>query len=465
FLLQILLYYRGFYSISADESGRTLLAYQYLNGIETQREPWLPFHKLINALALKIYPDLFWAPRITGTIFALLSATVFIYYSHRLFQNKSITLLASVIAVLFPPYVVIRAVPLAEVMYIFFIISALIFVLKWLQLEKKKNIIIASFLFGFSSSVRYEGWLFSLCLLVYLIFIYRKISPSLFFINFLILAGFPIYWILFHYIQTGDPFYFIASTSGGYRLHHKTFLMLLKYNLVTQFIYQNILYLNFGAAASIIFLSFTNEKIRVFTLFLFSAFILMAFLSFAGIGMPSHAFWRIPLVWSILLIPFSAHFLIKLSEYLAEQFKKEKKIYLRGFVTIMIMYFGFQIGRLTGNSMFTADERNTGRFINEKLMKEKPFKVLIDSSGWEYLNIYVASNFPDIFIPNTGPDSSNPEKPLIDHKEELKLSLLNKLGIKYLVFETERYKKFFDQYTNLKAVKSFGIWRIYSLLN
>jgi len=465
FFLQILLYYKGFYSISADESGRTLLAYQWLEGIDQPGEPWLPFHKIINAVALNIHPDLFWTPRITGTIFGLLSSAAFIYYSYRLFHNRGITLLAALIGVFFPPFVIIRAVPLAEVMFVFFIITGSSCFLKWLQEEKRLYLIIASFLFALSASIRYEGWLFSFSFLVYIILIYRKIRLVDFIINFLILAGFPLYWVILNYIQTGDPFTFIASTSGGYTLHHDTFIMLLRYNLVTQFIYQNILYLNFCGIISLIILSFINDNIRVLVLFLISAFLILVLLSFAKIGMPSHAFWRIPLVWNILLIPFSAHFLIKLSEFFADHFKKEKKIFVFLFASVMIIYFIFQIGRLSSKSMFTADERNAGKFINSKVIKEKGFKVLIDSSGWEYLNVYISSNYPEIFIPNTGPDSSFPEKPIVNPKENLKIPLLKKLGIKYLVFETGSYKKYFDQCTQIKPVKNFGKWKVYSLLN
>jgi hypothetical protein len=115
--------------------------------------------------------------------------------------------------------------------------------------------------------------------------------------------------------------------------------------------------------------------------------------------------------------------------------------------------------------MFTADERNAGKFINKKAVKGEVFKVLIDSSGWEYVNIYVSSNYPDIFIPNSGPDPSFPEKPVINPREKLKISSLKKLGIKYLVFKMDNYKIFLDKCMQVILVKNFGKWKIYSLLN
>lgn len=462
-ILQILLYLKGFYSVSADESGRTLLAFHWLNGTEPPGEPWLPFHKVITALALKIYPNLFLAPRISGAIFSLLSIAVFVYYSHEVFRNRQITLLASLIGLLFPPFVIIRAVPLAESIYIFFIVAGSLFFLKYLKSEKNLYLTSASCMFAFSSSVRYEGWLFTLCLLFYMLLKHKRISREIIVINSLLLAAFPLYWIIANYIDYGNLFYFVYSTSEGYKLHHDTFMMLLKYNLVTQFLYQNIIYLNAGAVISVIFMILIKKEIRVFILFLFSVFLLLACLSFAEIGMPSHAFWRIPLSWSILLIPFSIHFIIKFSEFLSDYFKKKKKFFIIGISAVIIIYFLFQVNRLSSRSMFTADEKNTGEYIAENCAGEKADKILIDSSGWEYLNIIVASNQPYLFIPNAGDNPALPGKPLVSPVSKLNAEVLKEMKIKCLVFERDDYKNYLDKNDHVRLEKKFGIWKIYSV--
>jgi len=93
-LIQILLYSLGYYSFSGDESDRTLLAYSWLIGNMPKGEPWLPFHTIINGIFLKYFLNLFWVPRIVGSVFGLLSVSAIIWLSHILIKDRLVTIIS-----------------------------------------------------------------------------------------------------------------------------------------------------------------------------------------------------------------------------------------------------------------------------------------------------------------------------------------------------------------------------------
>jgi len=463
-VIQVLLYLKGFYSISADESGRTLFAYYWLKGVEPLGEPWLPFHKIIIAAALKIDFNLFWTPRIVVSFFAVLSTIFIIWYSNELFKNRRVIILAALLTIFFPPLVIIRTVPLAEIMFILLIVSGSIFFIKWLHSGKNIYLFFTALFFALSSSARYEGWIFSFCFFIYILYNRKKISWKIITLLLIILSAFPIYWISFNAIELGNPLGFISSTSGGYSLHHNTLIDLAKYNLIAQFIVQNIIYLNFLGLISLFFLSFIDKKIRNWILIPLLAFVIMAFLSLVKIGLPSHAFWRIPLIWSVLLIPFTAHFIIKLSEFFADIYQKRKIAFAIWITSIIIVYFSFQIWRLSNSSDFTEDDLRAGRYLKEKIIESgSVFKILIDSSEWIYMNIYISSENPEAFITNSGDISSEPEEPLISPGKGLDISFIKKNDIRYLLFKRNDYKDFLDGRKELEEIKNFGDWKLYKV--
>ncbi len=467
-LIQILLYLKGYYSFSGDESGRTLLAYSWLIGRMPKGEPWLPFHTILNGIFLKYFLNLFWVPRIIGSIFGLLSISAIIWFSHILIKEKLVTIISAILAVFFPPFVILRAVPLSEVMYFFFVISGSAFLLKWIEFKGTKYIIFTVILFGFASSVRYEGWIFSGCIIIYLSVEYymnREPKISILLISAFVLLAFPVFWILKNAYDTGNPLEFIISSSERYQLHFGfSIIPMLKYNLGTQFIYQNILYLNFAGLISLAFYLLTDKKFRRWSITFFLSFIFLAILSILGLAMPSHAYWRIPLIWNILLIPFTAHFIIKFSLFLSELFNKNKKIVLTTIISVIMIYFSFQVRRIITFSYFSPDDISAGNFLKEHVIKEgSDNKILLDTSDWNYANVMVASNYPQSFIINAKKDPAFPSDQIIRVGEKINIDYLANMKIHYLLFEESHLKGFIDKNPNFVKIKKFEDWELYKL--
>lgn len=467
FIIQLILYLKGYFSFSGDESDRTLLAYSWFINDMPEGEPWLPFHTIINGLLFHLYFDLFLIPRITGTIFCMLSVGSFIWFSHLLIRERSVTIISAVIAVFFPPFLILRAVPLTEVMYFFFIITASAFLYKWISEKQHKYIFFSSIFFALSTSVRYEGWIFAGSLIIFLFlkhFSGNKLKINIVLISSAILLAFPLFWVVKNAADTGNLLAFIQSSSERYKVRYGfSLLPMLKYNLVTQFIYQNIIYLNFGGFVSLVFFLFTDKNTRNWSITPLLAFIIVAVLSFLGLAMPSHAYWRIPLIWNIFLIPFTAHFLIKFSAFISDIISRKKKFVLVSVTLLIVIYFIFQVNRIISFSYFSEDDIAAGKFLEEKINQENNPGILIDTYDWNYLNVIVASNNPGNFNINVKKDPLKKEEPILSSEKEINFALLKNEGIEYLLFESVKMKEFLNKRSGLIRVKKFGEWELYKV--
>lgn len=464
-IIQAGLYTLGYFSYSADESGRTLLAYYWLTGNMPENEPWLPFYTVAVGLLLNIFFDLFWVPRILNILFGIITSASIIFYSHKIIPDKKVTILSAVFSVFLPPLVILRAAPLTEMMYSFFIISGIYFLYKWITANEKKFLIYCSAAFLISSSVRYEGWVFSAALILYLLFlsfIKKEVGISDMLIALFIVSVFPLFWIYNSFIQTGDPLSFVKTSPERYLITVKDpFISLLKYNLITQFLYQNIRFLLFFGFISFGYFLIQRKDIRKISTVPFIAFGILAVLSLSQIAMPSHAYWRIPLIWNVLLIPFASHSIIKLLQLISEMWNKRfNKIAVAVFLMI-ILYFIFQLKILTNIHGFNKDDFETGRYLKEKLEVDNNIKLLIDTSDLIYLHVIVASNNPDSFLLNEGEDPLFPEPPVLNTYEGINIEDLNNKRIKYLIFKRDDYIEVLNKNPQIVFKRNFGVWKIY----
>jgi len=99
--IQAFLFSKGFYSISADERGRTLHAYKWVIGEDQTGTSRLPFYSIMVGSVLKLWPNLFLAPRLVGSIFGFLSLVSIMWLSHEIFHNKTITFFAAFLGCIF----------------------------------------------------------------------------------------------------------------------------------------------------------------------------------------------------------------------------------------------------------------------------------------------------------------------------------------------------------------------------
>ena len=467
-LLNPLLYLCGFYSISADESGRTLLAYQWLHGGYKVTPTWLPFYTIIIGYGIKIIPDLFWTPRIICSFFGVLSFVSFIWLSHQLFKDRYITLLSAIIFLFFPTRVILSAVPLSESMYYFFIFSGIALFTMWLRSVWDHTLILSAVAFAVASSIRYEGWFFSASLVVILI-VFKKLKvKEISFANILLITlvglAFPLYWFLFQTNISGNPLQFYDDASRGYKnAQGITLFSILKNNYLFRFIHHNLIYFCFPGLISLSYFFVRESLIRRWVSFILLPFIPLVLLSFFGIGIPTHNIWRVPELWNILLIPFTAYFIKNIGSFEIKYLKQLQKIKIPILLTLLLIYYSFHIYRLMGIDAFTREDLRAGRYVEKNMIVNEASKILIEVPDWSYLNVMIASNKPEMFVLNSDSNPKVKEDEIINKESKIDFEELSNKHIKYILLKSKDLKSKAMNNPFLKEKKAFKDWFVFEL--
>jgi len=463
--LHIELIMKGFYGISADESGRTLDALKWISSGTPISDVWLPFHRIVVGLGISVFNDLFITPRIISFFFGLTALTAIVWFAYELFRDHRITCLTALLAAFFPLRVVLSVVPLSEIEFIAFIAAGFASHTRWEHSRGSLSLLATGVFLGLSTSIRYEGWVF-LILTIMELFFERENRKQIFhrpiigILSLIFMNLFIAYWIYITYADTKTLFSFINATTSNYkRVADTSFIKLIWRNPATQFFYQNVLTLNFVGIISLFRLSRSQKDIRRFVLIVLPTLAVLAFLGLIGKALPTHNPWRIPAVISCLLIPFTAYWIVQQME----RFSSLR--WMRyGIPAIVLVAFAIQVVAMTRSPVFTRSEFLIGRFVHEKLIQselDSP-KVLIETSDWSYLNIVLASNKPDLFVYNTGFWPHNPTSPIINTHEPLSISDLNERKIRFLVFKSKiQYNSRSNK--SIQEIGHFGEWNTYEI--
>ena len=332
--IQVYLLDKGFYAISADESGHTLDAYKFLHG-GSLFSIWLPFTKLLYAGLFLIWDNLFWVPRIASMI----TSYFLVYFLMKLSKEP---LLAGIFAATFVGVSVFSVLPLTEI-YFFTFLTASFYLWK-----KKSNWVYLTIIL--MTMTRFEGWLFALIFLV----IQRDKNSLLFII-------FPIFWVILSYFETGSMMGFIISVSGRIKEVH------LEQTVLYNFILINV--------CTFFFLGFFEMK--KFSVIYFSSLIIWILATQITGALPSHNFWRVGLIWNILLIPLVAEFAMR----------------HRYIIPIILLLALFQLKNHTQKSFIDKQDFETAEEI-----KKLSGTFLMSPNGWGFTSLGVLSNKPDSFI-------------------------------------------------------------------
>jgi hypothetical protein len=431
-LYQVLLISKGFYSISADEAGHILEGFWWYKGATPIFSIWLPFQKILYGLLFHIYYNLFWSPRILNSVFGILTLTSLINLTQELFQNKIVTLLSGFLGSIFWGIIIFSVIPLTEIYFFFFEISSLGFFLHWNRTNDRIFLYLTIIFLCFSSTIRYEAWIFIFSIFVALVYniVNNKKVLKIKVIQILgigaLLFSFPLIWMYLSYIN-GSAANFINSIPGRYS---RAFVISeIKNNVCYHFVIINGKTLNILGFISLIFYN-GNKKIKVYAYIFISTIIMMEIILFiTKANMPTHNSWRLATIWSIMLLPFTA-------KWLHDLFMEEKG-YLKITASLIFLFIIFSFNKQTmdfsSHSFTTIDDIKVGEYIYNKINLEDPnSKILIEKNGWKYTNILVSSQVPDRFITSTEflrnimltSNSINYNKSIIENFYKYKIRLL-----------------------------------------
>lgn len=458
-----LLLLRGFYSATFDESGRTLDAYTWYRSGGSLATVWLPLYRLITAGALSVIPDLIIAPRLVSFLFGLLALGAVMKLAEVLFHDRTTTFFSGMIASLFAPRVVLTVSPLAEIMFIALVSLAMCFLVRWFTHRRSLELWLAGIFFALGSSVRYEGWIFAGLFAFGLVLMRRRSSIDRY-LSIGVAMGiisvsisFIVFWMILHYVEHGDPFWFISATTNRYVLMHGQ-RNLLWNNPLPQFIVQNATTMNILGCLALN--SYLRRHIpeRTAAFLPIVALVLISLVGLIGKGMPTHGFWRIPTLWSLLLVPFTA-------SWFTTNLKAHAKV--RGTVTVLLLILLIvlsikNIYSMTEHSALSKDDIAAGCFIRSQFSQlPEPGAVLIESDIWSYVNVMIASQHPERFILNSGFDPTEHKDPILNPDLPFNAGELQRLNVSLLVFRREDCRDYIEDTVHATLLKEFGPWAIY----
>lgn len=224
-VFQIIVIKSGLKWLSADDYCRTIISYDWLQHPKIFAGVWLGMHFWINAAFMSVIKDLTLAPIITNTTFSILTL-IYLYLIVRKIWNKNIAYLSGLLFCVFPFQVWLSTSGMPESIFFFFITASFYYYVTWYddlgksQPEKDPiiHLIIAVILLDFGNLLRYEGWFFSLAIIILTaILSYKKFRfTKAFYINTAIacISGLTaLWWIYQNYLDYKDPFYFIKETT------------------------------------------------------------------------------------------------------------------------------------------------------------------------------------------------------------------------------------------------------------
>ena len=443
--LHIILFSSGFYGISGDESGRTLDTVTWMRTGKPQSDVWLPLHRILVAAGLSLFKNYFAVPRILSFLFGLASLLGLILFARELFHRRSVTVMTALLAAVFGPHVVLSVVPLTELEFITFMVFAMMYYVRWIRSAKPSALLAASVFAALGTTVRYEAWIFVFVFLLLLVLdsesrkaVFSKwwLPPLV----ILITCAFPICWTIDSYFEYHVFLVFVSSQSG--RSGHgdpKEIFKLIWRNPATQFIVQNGVSLNLLGIIPVIGFFKRDKQIRRFLLLPAIALIVFGAAGLAGVKFTTHNPWRVAVLWSCLMLPF------------------RKNKCKAAVVLIIIFMFLCQLAWLTQKAYFTQPDYDAGIFLRTCVRPElEPGdRILIDTRKWDYLDLLVVSNEPELFVLNSGPYPDRPEHSVLDIEVPVDL--------KYLAAKRYRYLAFGTPLLFSSSAEEWTIYRVHSL--
>jgi 4-amino-4-deoxy-L-arabinose transferase-like glycosyltransferase len=333
-IFQIVVIKSGLRWLSADDYCRTVISYDWLQHPKIYGGVWLALHFWINGIFIWLFHSISLAPVFANTLFSILTLIFFYLIVSEIF-NRTTAYLSCLIFAVFPFQVWLSSSGMPESIFFFFVITACYYFLMWYKSiqdeitpQGKLNLLVtAVIMMIFADLLRYEGWLFSITLIILTVMLsYRKFKfQKRFFVNVsvsLISLLSALWWLYQNYIDYNDAFFFVEETTRIFKdLSGAGFWQrLVQYPFFVFYIAPLTTVLGLRK----IYLALRNKKngfegnfslLKIFLLFNLIELLLLMLIGIVGSG-GTNLISRYIVVNAIMLFPFAVWQLLDLKKYI-----------------------------------------------------------------------------------------------------------------------------------------------------
>ncbi len=227
-IFQIILFQNGMNWLTADDYSRTVISWDWLQDPRIYSGVWLSLHFWLNGLFIAIFKDLWLSSVIANSFFSALTLCYFYFIVNKIFDRKT-AVISSLIYCVFPFQAWLSSSGMPEPSFFFFVTASLFYFLKWYEFLKEKqntkaniHLTISALLLSVANLLRYEGWFFSLTLILLTLLVLLKnrtvVKQAVIFIFISLISLASIFW--WFYLNNrdyNDAFFFIKETTRIYK--------------------------------------------------------------------------------------------------------------------------------------------------------------------------------------------------------------------------------------------------------
>lgn len=431
-LLQFSLFQNGYLWLSADDFCRTVKSFEWLHHPEIHSGVWLSGHFWLNGVFMLFIKNLFVSATTVNIVFSALSLFYF-YNLVELCFDKRVAFFSSLMFSVFPFQVWLSISGLPESIFFFFVIAGVYYFIRWKNDDTKIIFLfLSAFAFASSNLFRYEGWLFSIVFVFFVVFDYkweRKFSKKLIrnILISLISVSTIVFWLILNYIDYRDIFFFSKETNKIYEDYStvKYLQRLIQYPTFLFYIAPITTVLSVKVASDFVRNVFKPNgkftKIAIyFAMFNIIELSLLMLQGLAGTG-GTNMISRYIVINALLFLPFAVY-----------QVYRYRKILTVSLLTLIILvnfiwcyYFPHS---------FRADTVETGYLLKNQIEKNfsRDEKIYFEEieGYYDVFAVQTLSNYPSRFVLGNFPSLKIQEKKSKKKKKQLSDEELNILDIK-----------------------------------
>ena len=404
----------GLFRMTSDESARILTAWRldWPNALEPFL--WPPFYKLFVGTALKIYPSVFYTPRLLVCAFGLLSLLSIAWLAAELFNDRLVSLLAAVLAITAPQRLIFSVVPLSDIYYFVFIVSAAAATANWLRTDRTPPLMLACVLLILAEAVRFEGGLFAVfleLLLLYRWLVLKRLSFGRLAAASALLFGFPVLWAINSYVWYGSLSNLSVASQQFVGEFGHNLAYAIKWSPLRFFI-QDMLWnpLTLIGLVALGWLAMRDRTIRLWGLLYGVPLLVFSVVCVITFSIPTAATWRTSGVWTLMILPFDAFAAVRVGALLSRS-PGLSRLALVALLAVAVLPMGVRSawyahdGLRNNETQRLHQERALDWYLDQQLKAAPGLVAVVDSSSnLDYLDVLAFSRFPNRLIPTGGGD-------------------------------------------------------------